>query len=189
MPEAGVQADTELSRVWCHRCCAVVHCVIPPEDEPECPQCSGTFVEILPPEASETQDQGISQELPTEFEVIIQQDIGNVNDGSLRLPMDLGIDFIDFGNINQIIDNLALNDPNRYENPADHAFVEALPTEVIVANERGDEDCAVCKDALAAGSECKRLPCSHRYHPDCILPWLATHNSCPVCRHLLPAAS
>mmetsp|Transcript_32128 Transcript_32128/g.70100 ORF Transcript_32128/g.70100 Transcript_32128/m.70100 type:complete len:189 (-) Transcript_32128:70-636(-) len=188
MPEdVGAQ---QITRVWCHRCRAVVHCVIPPDDEPECPQCSETFVEILPPEAPRTQDQGSDQGVPPpqNFELgVVFGDGGNVD--GIRLPMDLGIDFIDFGNINQIIDNLAANDPNRYETPTDRAFVEALPTEVVLAEERCDEDCAVCKEELTAGSECKRLPCDHRYHPDCILPWLAAHNSCPVCRRELPAAN
>lgn len=45
--------------------------------------------------------------------------------------------------------------------------------------------CAVCKDEIGVGLMAKQLPCSHRYHGDCILPWLGIRNTCPVCRHEL----
>eukprot|EP01132_Coremiostelium_polycephalum_P005130 gene5130-6388_t len=47
------------------------------------------------------------------------------------------------------------------------------------------EDCAVCKDEFQLNDEYIELPCTHIYHPSCILPWLEMHNSCPVCRYEL----
>ena len=68
--------------------------------------------------------------------------------------------------------------------PAARSAVEALPSTVVAAGE--EEECAVCKDGVAAGERVKRMPCSHRYHEECILPWLEVRNSCPLCRFELP---
>lgn len=72
--------------------------------------------------------------------------------------------------------------------PASKSVVEKLPsvvmTEEDVLNERAL--CAVCKDQIEAGKKARELPCSHRYHADCILPWLSIRNTCPVCRYELP---
>ncbi|EES14331.1 hypothetical protein BDA96_07G239400 [Sorghum bicolor] len=71
--------------------------------------------------------------------------------------------------------------------PAARSAVEALPSAVVAAGQEGEGDeCAVCKDGVAAGQRVKRLPCSHRYHDDCIVPWLQVRNSCPLCRFELP---
>jgi hypothetical protein len=35
-------------------------------------------------------------------------------------------------------------------------------------------------DEFRAGEEVLELPCQHGYHPDCVLPWLEGHNTCPV---------
>lgn len=71
--------------------------------------------------------------------------------------------------------------------PAARSAIEALPSSVIGAGEDGEgEECAVCKDGVAAGECVKRLPCSHRYHEECIVPWLEVRNSCPLCRFELP---
>uniref|UniRef100_A0A803N383 RING-type E3 ubiquitin transferase n=1 Tax=Chenopodium quinoa TaxID=63459 RepID=A0A803N383_CHEQI len=72
--------------------------------------------------------------------------------------------------------------------PASKAVVEKLPsvttTKEDVLNEKAL--CAVCKDQIEVGEEGKQLPCSHRYHGDCILPWLGIRNTCPLCRYELP---
>ncbi|XP_006659522.1 E3 ubiquitin-protein ligase CIP8-like [Oryza brachyantha] len=71
--------------------------------------------------------------------------------------------------------------------PAARSAVEALPSAVVAAGEEGEgEECSVCRDGVAAGERVKRLPCSHRYHEECIVPWLDVRNSCPLCRFELP---
>ncbi|KAG8084590.1 hypothetical protein GUJ93_ZPchr0010g7817 [Zizania palustris] len=71
--------------------------------------------------------------------------------------------------------------------PASKAAVESMPTVSIAVSHVGaDSYCAVCKEPFELGTEAREMPCSHIYHQDCILPWLALRNSCPVCRHEMP---
>ncbi|OAY79075.1 E3 ubiquitin-protein ligase RING1 [Ananas comosus] len=65
-----------------------------------------------------------------------------------------------------------------------------MPTVIISSRHiLTDSHCAVCTEAFELESEAREMPCKHIYHQDCILPWLALRNSCPVCRHELPAES
>ncbi|KAK6921349.1 E3 ubiquitin-protein ligase RNF126-like, zinc-ribbon [Dillenia turbinata] len=105
-----------------------------------------------------------------------------------RLPANLGDYFVGPG-LEQLIQQLAENDPNRYgPPPASKSAVEALPNIKVSAELLASDSsqCAVCKDTFELGAEAKHLPCKHIYHSDCILPWLELHNSCPVCRYELP---
>ncbi|KAJ0262374.1 E3 ubiquitin-protein ligase RHC2A [Hirschfeldia incana] len=76
--------------------------------------------------------------------------------------------------------------------PASKSAVEALPViEIDPTHLQSDSQshCAVCKENFVLNSAAREMPCKHIYHPDCILPWLAIRNSCPVCRHELPSAA
>ncbi|KAE8691452.1 E3 ubiquitin-protein ligase RING1 [Hibiscus syriacus] len=120
-----------------------------------------------------------------QIELVIQN---NPSDPGFRLPANLGDYFIGPG-LEQLIQQLAENDPNRYGTPpASKSAIEALPTVKIAKNNLNSEfnQCAVCMDEFEEWTEAKQMPCKHRYHKDCILPWLEMHNSCPVCRHELP---
>jgi len=48
--------------------------------------------------------------------------------------------------------------------------------------------CTVCGDDFVPKDELKRLPCKHAFHDECILPWLSSHNTCPLCRSELPTS-
>ncbi|XVF49877.1 hypothetical protein PTKIN_Ptkin04bG0051400 [Pterospermum kingtungense] len=72
--------------------------------------------------------------------------------------------------------------------PAAKSVVENLPSVVVTQEDVVNNNalCAVCKDEINLGEKMKQLPCAHRYHGDCIIPWLGIRNTCPVCRHELP---
>jgi len=45
------------------------------------------------------------------------------------------------------------------------------------------ETCAVCLGDMLVGQIAKQMPCGHTFHDDCLLSWLETSNSCPMCRY------
>lgn len=86
--------------------------------------------------------------------------------------------------LEMLFQHLSENDPNCYGTPpAKKEAVDALPTVTIEEN----VNCPVCLEDVKVGMQAKELPCNHKFHKDCILPWLELHSSCPVCRFLLPA--
>ncbi|MCO5599601.1 hypothetical protein L7F22_053707 [Adiantum nelumboides] len=73
------------------------------------------------------------------------------------------------------------------------SVIKNLPKEIFVPRvrrrERGSgdasteqDDCSVCLEHFLAGQLLIHLPCKHRFHPDCLTPWLESHGQCPYCR-------
>ncbi|CAJ1977660.1 unnamed protein product [Sphenostylis stenocarpa] len=118
----------------------------------------------------------------------IQFSFGNPSDTGFRLSPNMGDYYLGPG-LEQLIQQLADNDPNRYGTPpAAKDAVENLPT-VTVDDELLNSElnqCAVCQDEFEKGTQVTQMPCKHAYHADCLIPWLRLHNSCPVCRYELP---
>ncbi len=47
----------------------------------------------------------------------------------------------------------------------------------------GDENlgCSICTDDFLVGEDVRVLPCSHKFHPACIDPWLINvSGTCPL---------
>ncbi|KAF0682627.1 Aste57867_25264 [Aphanomyces stellatus] len=43
------------------------------------------------------------------------------------------------------------------------------------------DDCAICLCECDA-TDVITLPCTHAFHSDCVIPWIARDHSCPLCR-------
>ncbi|XP_009334906.1 E3 ubiquitin-protein ligase CIP8 [Pyrus x bretschneideri] len=96
-------------------------------------------------------------------------------------------DYVDAAGYEALLQNLAESDTSgrRGAPPASKNAVSELPSAKI-ASEDEAVVCAICKDMVNVGEISKKLPCGHGYHGDCIVPWLSSRNTCPVCRFELP---
>ncbi|EFJ07473.1 hypothetical protein SELMODRAFT_429694 [Selaginella moellendorffii] len=98
-------------------------------------------------------------------------------------------DYLDSRGFEQLLQQLAENDTTRRgAPPAAKSAVDELEMVKIAQHhiDSGIAVCAICKEQLMLDEPAKQLPCLHLYHQDCILPWLGSRNSCPVCRYELP---
>ncbi|CAN8252050.1 unnamed protein product [Cochlearia groenlandica] len=75
--------------------------------------------------------------------------------------------------------------------PASKSFIKNLKVSPLTKEDVRENDdavcCAVCKEEMNVGKVVAELPCRHKYHSECIVPWLGIRNTCPVCRFELPA--
>jgi E3 ubiquitin-protein ligase RNF115/126 len=97
-------------------------------------------------------------------------------------------------NMENIINYIMANDPNRYGNPPASKYIVNSLEKIIVTKENlndiikeeGSDNCSVCKDIFEIHQKIIKLTCKHIFHDECILPWLKERNSCPTCRFELP---
>lgn len=187
---------------WCHQCHTGIR---QPRSasSPACPHCHGGFVEEIENGnygGEEEEDEAMAQVMQSiarfasrrPFSPFLFPSHGHIRDDeflpvALRRMMRGNVGDCLLGpGLEQLLQELAESDPSRRgPPPASRASVEALDN-VKVSGKDVAAQCAVCKDEFEAGKYAKRMPCNHMYHADCILPWLAQHNSCPVCRYEMP---
>lgn len=67
---------------------------------------------------------------------------------------------------------------------ASPAAVVALPS--VAVGDGAKEECAICREGMREGRDVCEMPCQHRFHWMCILPWVRKRNTCPCCRFRLP---
>uniref|UniRef100_A0A0D9VTI3 RING-type E3 ubiquitin transferase n=1 Tax=Leersia perrieri TaxID=77586 RepID=A0A0D9VTI3_9ORYZ len=189
-------------RYFCHMCSLIVR----PEmgiDEVKCPHCHSGFVEEMAGAGEANADADATRAPPLWAPMLI--DLLGVSSRRHGLD-DGGSDLAAFArrqyrNIALLQLLTALQDGDGGDTPdyrggervvlgtppAKKEAVAALPTVRIQENGGGAAaTCPVCLDEFEAGGEAREMPCKHRFHDGCILPWLEAHSSCPVCRFQLP---
>ena len=202
------QSQPQMKRYWCHLCKKDFSHVYDDTIDINCIYCGKTFCELL------LTNDILDESHPIHFkpyilnenssndnnENNINRDTNN-NNSNIRRSSILGL-FPSFiishiirhhteDNIDNIINEIMLNDTNKYGNPpAAKNAIEKL-TKCKINEEKLKEfgienSCAVCKDELNIGEECLLMPCNHHFHENCLIPWLKERNSCPVCRYELP---
>ncbi|KAE8713284.1 Vacuolar ATP synthase catalytic subunit-related / V-ATPase-related / vacuolar proton pump-related [Hibiscus syriacus] len=123
---------------------------------------------------------------PINEEALVVQgsfDVNRCRNPSHRPASSFGGDHIRGSGWDILLQYLSENDPNRYGTlPAQKEAVEAMPTITVEENSQ----CPVCLEEFEIGNEAKEMPCKHKFHVGCIIPWLELHSSCPVCRFQLP---
>lgn len=64
--------------------------------------------------------------------------------------------------------------------------IDDIPKVEVTAEEVERKlQCSVCWEDFKIDEKVRKLPCSHLYHEDCIVPWLNLHGTCPICRKSL----
>jgi hypothetical protein len=116
---------------------------------------------------------------------------GQMLQNMLGLSGNLG-DYAIGENFQDVVDRL-FQQQTAVTKPASATALDALErctlSDADVVESSGEKvNCSVCKEDLASGEVVVRLPCKHLYHDDCIVPWLKTSASCPVCRFELPTS-
>ena len=70
--------------------------------------------------------------------------------------------------------------------PAAEYALKSLPS-VIVSLDDDGADCVICFDKMCShdDKDITELPCGHLFHRHCIMHWLSSNNTCPICRFKL----
>ncbi|CAH9091143.1 unnamed protein product [Cuscuta epithymum] len=60
--------------------------------------------------------------------------------------------------------------------------MESLRVEIFNLDDSVLPDCSICLETFLDGEELFHLPCGHRFHNGCLIPWVRTCGDCPYCR-------
>lgn len=184
---------SSLKKYWCHICKREFSKIFIENIDIQCTHCGKTFCEELLYPSHQTSQAHPSNFQPYEPSPNIPHSFFNsgFRPRTTSNLLDMILEYLTAQqyehNLEDIINQIMLNDPNKYGNPpASKDAISKLPQCIITLSKLksfGNEtSCAVCKDEFECGQECISMPCQHNFHKECIIPWLKERNTCPVCR-------
>ncbi|EPS64006.1 hypothetical protein M569_10777, partial [Genlisea aurea] len=88
--------------------------------------------------------------------------------------------------IDSFLDDFLQFSEKRGRPPVSEASIDSLKTVEISGEDEIGDPCVICLEEWGIGDKAKEMPCSHRFHKECVEKWLRIHGSCPVCRYEMP---
>ena len=110
----------------------------------------------------------------------------NMNNGLISFLNNHNNDF-QFNNLVNIMMSFDLGSNNRHPPASDKAIKELKKIEVNDNNLSNYKNitCNICLENFEVGNILRILECNHEFHENCIITWLKSNNTCPICRHEL----
>ena len=85
-------------------------------------------------------------------------------------------------NENSNYEDLLRLDENNVSKGATKSQIKRLNTIKYVKSNNDEKNCTICLEDLEVGDEVFLLPCLHKFHKDCLNPWMKNSKDCPICR-------
>ena len=110
----------------------------------------------------------------------------NMNNGLISFLNNHNNDF-QFNNLVNIMMSFDIGSNNRHPPASDKAIKELKKIEVNDNNLSNYKNiaCNICLENFEVGNILRVLECNHEFHENCIITWLKSNNTCPICRHEL----
>ena len=107
-------------------------------------------------------------------------------DNSLISFLDNHNNDFQFNNLVNILMSLDIGS-NTHPPASEKAIKELKKVEVKEnnINDYKNMTCNICLDNFEVGNILRILECNHEFHENCIITWLKSNNTCPICRHEL----
>lgn len=179
-------ATSETKRYLCHKCNKFFNKIFIEAQPIECLRCHSSICE-------EVSQEGWSDTSEVPFQYAESRSLSRIRSSYSAIAQVIIREILRLDDENQGMENylrFAGTNIDTKNSPTTKEALQSLVTKTLAQEEissMGVENiCAICKEEFYVGDNCKTLPCVHIFHSQCIVPWLCSSHSCPICRYELP---